>query len=127
MSSEKFQKVLKDNFEVFMKFFRKCQQFFISTFLMTKFPKSRRIWGMFRVSFRLIFYKPFLFDSCFFFENDKKLYLVLEYCPGGELFFHLGRARRFTEQRARFYAAEILLALEYLHNWDIIYRSPFYF
>jgi len=66
---------------------------------------------------------PFIIGLHFACQNDKKLYLVLEYCPGGELFFHLGRARRFTEQRARFYAAEILLALEYLHNWDIIYRD----
>ena len=50
MSSEKFQKVFKDNFEVLMKFFRKCQQFFISTFSMKKCPKSRRIWGMSRAA-----------------------------------------------------------------------------
>jgi len=66
---------------------------------------------------------PFIINLHFACQTDKKLYLVLEYCPGGELFFHLGRARRFTEQRARFYAAEILLAIEYLHNLDIIYRD----
>ena len=48
MCSEKFQKVLKDNFRALIKFFRKCQQFFISTFLKKKCPKSRRIWGMSR-------------------------------------------------------------------------------
>ena len=48
MCSEKFQKVLKDDFKVLIKFFRKCQQFFISTFLKKKCPKSRRIWGMSR-------------------------------------------------------------------------------
>ena len=46
MCSEKFQKVLKDDFKVLITFFRKFQQFFISTFLMTKCPKSRKIWGM---------------------------------------------------------------------------------
>lgn len=66
---------------------------------------------------------PFIIGLHFACQTDKKLYLVLEYCPGGELFFHLGRARRFTEQRAKFYAAEILLALEYLHSLDVIYRD----
>ena len=48
MCSEKFPKVLKNDFKVLVKFFRKCQQFFTGTFLMTKCPKSRRIWGMSR-------------------------------------------------------------------------------
>jgi protein-serine/threonine kinase len=48
---------------------------------------------------------------------------VLEYCPGGELFFHLSRAGRFSEGRCRFYASEILLAIEYLHRLNIIYRD----
>ncbi|KAH6923573.1 hypothetical protein HPB50_002395 [Hyalomma asiaticum] len=42
---------------------------------------------------------------------------------GGELFFHLSRDRVFTEERTRFYSAEILLALEYLHSQGIIYRD----
>ena len=47
MSSEKFQKVM-DNFEVLIKCFRKCQQFFIGTFSMKKCSKSRKNWGMSR-------------------------------------------------------------------------------
>jgi hypothetical protein len=47
---------------------------------------------------------------------------VLDYVNGGELFFHLQRERKFSEQRARFYAAEIASALGYLHSLDIIYR-----
>ncbi|EEC06033.1 cAMP-dependent protein kinase catalytic subunit, putative [Ixodes scapularis] len=46
-----------------------------------------------------------------------------EYVNGGELFFHLSRERVFTEERTRFYGAEILLALEYLHGQGIIYRD----
>ena len=44
---------------------------------------------------------------------------------GGELFFWLKKDRRFTETRARLYAAEITLALEALNNADIIYRGMF--
>lgn len=42
---------------------------------------------------------------------------------GGELFQHLRNARRFDENRAKFYAAEIVLALEYLHKIDVVYRD----
>ena len=44
-------------------------------------------------------------------------------CAGGELFFHLGKAGRFTESRAKFYAAQIILALEHLHSHSVIYRD----
>ena len=53
---------------------------------------------------------------------QKPLGFVLDYCAGGELFFHLGKVGRFPEERARFYAAQITLALEYVHGLDIIYR-----
>ena len=66
---------------------------------------------------------PFLVGLKYSFQTDDKLYLVLDYVSGGELFFHLQQARRFPEDRARFYAAEILLALEFLHSNDIMYRD----
>ena len=50
------------------------------------------------------------------------MFFVLDYCGGGELFFHLGKVGRFPEERAKFYAAQITLALEYVHSLDIIYR-----
>ena len=47
----------------------------------------------------------------------------MEYCPGGELFKHLRRKGKFDEDAVRFYAAEVVLALQYLHeNLNIIYR-----
>lgn len=57
------------------------------------------------------------------FQTDAKLYLVMEYLPGGELFYHLRKARRFTEEVTAFYAGEIILALECLHKNNIIYRD----
>lgn len=47
----------------------------------------------------------------------------MDFLNGGELFFHLRRSGKFPENRAKFYAAEILLALDYLHQNDIIYRD----
>ncbi|TMW58912.1 hypothetical protein Poli38472_007057 [Pythium oligandrum] len=66
---------------------------------------------------------PFIVGLNYAFQTDEKLYFVLDYCAGGELFFHLGKVQRFPEARARFYAAEITLAIEYVHNLDIIYRD----
>ncbi|KNE68142.1 AGC/SGK protein kinase [Allomyces macrogynus ATCC 38327] len=66
---------------------------------------------------------PFLIGLQYAFQTPLKLYLVLDYVNGGELFFHLQRERRFPEDRVRFYAAEITSALEYLHGLHILYRD----
>jgi len=66
---------------------------------------------------------PFIVRLHYAFQSAWNLYIVMEYCPGGELFFHLSRAGRFSERRCRFYAAEILLAIEYLHTLGVIYRD----
>lgn len=66
---------------------------------------------------------PFIMKLHFAFQTNDKLYLVLDYCPGGELFFHLSRYRRFPERVARFYSAELLLAIDHLHKKGIIYRD----
>jgi len=66
---------------------------------------------------------PFIVDLIYAFQTPRKLYFVLEFCSGGELFFHLSRAGRFSETRCRFYTGEICLALAYLHSLNIIYRD----
>ena len=48
---------------------------------------------------------------------------MLEFCPGGEIFFHMNKVLRFSERVAKFYFAEILVALEYLHENNIFYRD----
>lgn len=66
---------------------------------------------------------PFIVNLIYAFRTPQKLCFVLEYCPGGELFFHLSKLGRFGTERCCFYAAEILCAIEYLHSLHIIYRD----
>ncbi|KAL6309612.1 kinase-like protein [Sparassis latifolia] len=66
---------------------------------------------------------PFLVGLKFSFQTDTDLYLVTDFKSGGELFWHLQRETRFSEDRARFYVAELILALEHLHKYDIVYRD----
>ncbi|GAA6028306.1 hypothetical protein JCM8097_006967 [Rhodosporidiobolus ruineniae] len=66
---------------------------------------------------------PFLLGLKFSFQTETDLYLVMDYKSGGELFHHLQKEGRFTEDRARFYTAEIVLAFEHLHKFDIVYRD----
>ncbi|ORX82508.1 kinase-like protein [Anaeromyces robustus] len=66
---------------------------------------------------------PFIVGLKFSFQTAEKLYLVLAFVNGGELFYHLQKDGAFTEDRSRFYISELLCALECLHKYDIIYRD----
>lgn len=66
---------------------------------------------------------PFVVKLHYAFQNYQKLYLVLDFMQGGELFFHLRKLNKFSEDIARFYAAEVLLAIEDLHGKGFIYRD----
>lgn len=66
---------------------------------------------------------PYIVNLNFAFQTDSKLYLVLDFVGGGELFFWLKQARKFDQKRGCLYGGEILLALEHLHKHDIIYRD----
>ncbi|KAL7420025.1 Serine/threonine-protein kinase [Cryptotrichosporon argae] len=66
---------------------------------------------------------PFIVPLKFSFQSKEKLYLVLAFVNGGELFHHLQREGKFNETRSRFYAAELLLALEHLHGFNVVYRD----
>ncbi|KAG0196573.1 Serine/threonine kinase [Mortierella sp. GBA30] len=66
---------------------------------------------------------PFLttLHSCF--QTDTRLYFVMEYVRGGDLMMHIQRDKRFGEHRAKFYGCEVLLALQYFHQNNIVYRD----
>ena len=66
---------------------------------------------------------PFIVPLKFSFQSPEKLYLVLAFVNGGELFHHLQKEHVFKTNRARFYAAELLSALECLHGFNVIYRD----
>lgn len=66
---------------------------------------------------------PFLTELKYSFQTKDRLVFVMEYVNGGELFFHLSRDRVFSEERSRFYASEIVLAIKCLHDNKIVYRD----
>lgn len=66
---------------------------------------------------------PFIVDLFATFQDSLNVYMLMSYVPGGELFTHLRRAQRFTPDVTRFYLATIILALKYLHSFNIIYRD----
>jgi len=66
---------------------------------------------------------PFLVQLAYCFKDTSNLYLVLNFENGGELFTHLRKSRRFSEPMARFYSSQVVLAFEFLHSLDIIYRD----
>ncbi|CAO3599880.1 unnamed protein product [Absidia cylindrospora] len=66
---------------------------------------------------------PFIVKLYYAFQTSDELHMVLEYAVGGELFRHLSHEGMFSEPMARFYAAELVLALEHLHSLGIVYRD----
>ncbi|GMM35749.1 hypothetical protein DASC09_030740 [Saccharomycopsis crataegensis] len=66
---------------------------------------------------------PFIVSLKFAFQSPDKLYFVLPYISGGELFHHLQKEGRFSLGRSRLYVCELLSAIEHLHNFDVIYRD----
>lgn len=66
---------------------------------------------------------PFLIKFYYAFQTGKRLHLILEFANGGDLYGHLIKQNKLSENHCRFYAAEILCALEYLHDKGIIFRG----
>ncbi|KAJ1772845.1 hypothetical protein EV179_003428 [Coemansia sp. RSA 487] len=66
---------------------------------------------------------PFIVKLYYAFQSNSKLYLIMEYVAGGELFTHMSNERIFSEDQAVFYAAELVLALSHLHKLGIVFRD----
>lgn len=66
---------------------------------------------------------PFLIRMWGTFQDSRNLFMIMDYIEGGELFSLLRKSQRFPNPVAKFYSAEVILALEYLHSHNIIYRD----
>ena len=66
---------------------------------------------------------PFIVKLVYAFQTPQKLYMIMDYCPGGELFYHIQRVERFNEEAVKFYGAQLVLAIDHLHKNNIIYRE----
>lgn len=66
---------------------------------------------------------PFVIKMHYAFQTKDKLYFVLDFINGGELYMHMWDAVRFKEPKVKFYAAEILIGLKALHENGVIYRD----
>ena len=66
---------------------------------------------------------PFIVSIKFAFQDEYKLYIITEFMQGGEMFFHLHKEKRFSNEKARFYIIEIILAIEFLHKHNMLYRD----
>ncbi len=66
---------------------------------------------------------PFILELKYAFQDDRKLYLITHFCPGGELYYHISKVGYFNEPALCFYACQVILALEYLHDNRIVYKE----
>ncbi|KAF8212600.1 kinase-like domain-containing protein [Mycena galopus ATCC 62051] len=114
----------------FLKVIRLCTFVGYSNVFQVRKKDTKRLYAMKILStketiiktFRGSLKSPFLIDPKFSFRIDPDLYVVTDFRSGGELIWYLQQETRFSEERARFYIAELILALEHLHGvHDIVY------
>ena len=66
---------------------------------------------------------PFIVGMEYVFQNSVRIFFLMDFIEGGELFRHLVKVRRFPEEQARFMIAQVAIALGHLHEQKIVYRD----
>ena len=66
---------------------------------------------------------PFIVNMHYAFQDKENLYLVMDLLNGGDLRFHISRYRKFSEEQTRFFIANMIYALEYIHGNNVIHRD----
>jgi len=66
---------------------------------------------------------PFLMTLKYAFQDRHNLYLAMEYCPGGDMFYRIKASGVFSEEAVQFYSSELSLAIQFLHDHEIMYRD----
>ena len=66
---------------------------------------------------------PFVLKMHYSFQTPQNLYMILDLCSGGDLAYHLSIREIFEENESRFFIAEVLLAIEYIHSLHVVYRD----
>ena len=66
---------------------------------------------------------PFIVNMAYAFQDFDNLYLVMDLLTGGDLRYHIGKNKVFSERQSRFFIASLLLGLEYIHSKNIIHRD----
>jgi len=66
---------------------------------------------------------PYIVSLHYTFQTETKLFFIIDFLNGGDLYTHIINYGRFKEKRAKFYAAEMILALDHLHKNGIVYRD----
>ncbi|CAK65886.1 unnamed protein product (macronuclear) [Paramecium tetraurelia] len=100
------------------------QEFALKEMLKTKIISKRSVNSVMNEKFLLEHLKhPFLVNMHYAFQDRENLYLVLDILRGGDLRYHIGRMKKFSEEQTKFFACCILLSLQYLHQHGIIHRD----
>ena len=66
---------------------------------------------------------PFIINMSYAFQDRENLYLIMDYLDGGDLRYHIGKKGRFSEAESKFFIANLIIGLEYMHNNNVIHRD----
>ncbi|CAH1967285.1 unnamed protein product [Acanthoscelides obtectus] len=66
---------------------------------------------------------PFIVGLMYFFKNNVYIFIVMPFIAGGEMFYHLRSMKKFEESLSKFYAAQVIMAFEYMHALGVVYRD----